>query len=178
MNVWGDECLRWWMSGWWMSDNQTNSPVTVQQTVEFSLPWNSVTQQQAHARRCTEFWVTGDRAKVKGASWSTSANWGVASQTPQPTWHSWQLGNLTGCWLTQHNVQPIVKLNCVHLKTQWSWVVSDTAQCSNYCKCELTLFTDYIITTVSIPKWTFIVGFYFWNFMPWFYINSVPFIWF
>ena len=26
MNVWiqsgGDECLRWWMSGWWMSDNQ------------------------------------------------------------------------------------------------------------------------------------------------------------
>ena len=22
MNVWGDECLRWWMSGWWMSDNR------------------------------------------------------------------------------------------------------------------------------------------------------------
>ena len=22
MNVWGDECLRWWMSGRWMSDNR------------------------------------------------------------------------------------------------------------------------------------------------------------
>ena len=21
MNVWGDECLRWWISGWWMSVN-------------------------------------------------------------------------------------------------------------------------------------------------------------
>ena len=39
MNVWGDECLRWWMSGWWMSDNRLKRYLA-----EFHLNSTCVTQ--------------------------------------------------------------------------------------------------------------------------------------
>ena len=43
MNVWGDECLRWWMSGWWMSDNPFCTLLTFLETCT-----TTTTNTQAH----------------------------------------------------------------------------------------------------------------------------------
>ena len=49
MNVWGDDSLRWWMSGWWMSDNHLNTV-----TISNKQPNTTNNQTQQSNKQCSQ----------------------------------------------------------------------------------------------------------------------------
>ena len=88
MNVLGDECLRWWTSRWWMSDNRPWLPW---------WPWQSLTDAEGFADWCWLICWLMLLDMLIDADWY--ADWCWLVLTKANFYAYWVLTDVDCCWL-------------------------------------------------------------------------------